>query len=348
MATDIAAEAALSRDVEALRERFTQTQELYREVCALLFFRYGITPSANRLYQLVRKGSMSAPAEALTKFWGDLREKSRTRIEHPDLPEALKNVAGELIATLWTNAQAAAQESLTAYRAEAQEGVLQAKADLASMEAERDTAQSAVQSVKSELERARQEIGTQCENLAVAEEARSSLLTRLDEAKHENAVLQSQLEDVRRDFALALDKQRTSMQLAEERSRASEKRMLLDMDRERTTLAKLQKELDAHTAGALRAADQHRQELNLLQQALGDSRQKNGQLEGSLQTVTASLERAGTEAKEMQAQLSESNAQVVLFRSQAEDWRRQFEESQELQRKNTQTTKATTRKPRRP
>lgn len=154
--------------------------------------------------------------------------------------------------------------------------------------------------------------------------------------------------DARRDFALELDKQRTSMQLAEERSRASEKRMLLDMDRERTTLAKLQKELDAHAAGALRTVDQHRQELNLLQQALGDSRQKNGQLEGALQTVTASLERADTEAKQMQTQLSESSAQTVLFRSQAEGWRRQFEELQELQRKNAQTTKATARKPRRP
>src|SRR3546814_11527529 len=112
IATDITTDAALSRDVEALRERFTQTQELYREVCALLFFRYGITPTANKLYQLVRKGSMSAPADALTKFWGDLREKSRTRIEHPDLPEVLKSVAGELMATLWTNAQAAAKASL--------------------------------------------------------------------------------------------------------------------------------------------------------------------------------------------------------------------------------------------
>src|SRR3546814_17939626 len=113
MTTSMTNDAALTRDIEALRERFTQTQELYREVCALLFFRYGITPTANKLYQLVRKGSMSAPSEALTKFWADLREKSRTRVEHPDLPTALKDVAVELVATLWTNAQVSAQESLT-------------------------------------------------------------------------------------------------------------------------------------------------------------------------------------------------------------------------------------------
>ena len=76
-----ATEKQLITDIERLREEFTQTQDLYREVCALLFFRYGLTPTANKLYQLVRKGSMTAPADALNKFWEDLREKSRVRIE---------------------------------------------------------------------------------------------------------------------------------------------------------------------------------------------------------------------------------------------------------------------------
>lgn len=48
----------------------------------MLFFRYGITPTANKLYQLVRKGSMSAPSEALTRFWSARRAAcaSSTRI----------------------------------------------------------------------------------------------------------------------------------------------------------------------------------------------------------------------------------------------------------------------------
>jgi hypothetical protein len=62
----------------------------------LLFFRHGITPTANRLYQLVRKGSMSAPADALARFWATLREKSRVRIEHPDLPAELQSATGDL------------------------------------------------------------------------------------------------------------------------------------------------------------------------------------------------------------------------------------------------------------
>ena len=86
----------LAVEIERPRVDFPDTQDLYREVCVLLFFRYGVTPTANKLYQLVHKGSMSAPAEALRAFWEDLREKSRVRIEHPDLPDSLRAAAGEM------------------------------------------------------------------------------------------------------------------------------------------------------------------------------------------------------------------------------------------------------------
>ena len=112
-------EAQIQADIALLREQITDTQELYREVCVVLFFRHGITPTANKLYQYVRKGSMSAPAEALAKFWENLREKSRIRIEHPDLPDALKTAAGDLVATLWTQAQDAAEATFASLRSEA-------------------------------------------------------------------------------------------------------------------------------------------------------------------------------------------------------------------------------------
>ena len=67
-------EKRLLAEIEALRLQYPDTQDLYREVCVILFFRHGITPTANKLYQLVRKGSMSAPADALNRFWEMLRE----------------------------------------------------------------------------------------------------------------------------------------------------------------------------------------------------------------------------------------------------------------------------------
>jgi hypothetical protein len=126
-------EAQLQVEIDQLRAQFPNTQELYREVCVLLFFRHGITPTANRLYQLVRKGSMSAPAEALAKFWATLREKSRVRIEHADLPEDLQGAAGELVAALWQRAASAAEASLAALRDEVEEARLAAEASVATL-----------------------------------------------------------------------------------------------------------------------------------------------------------------------------------------------------------------------
>ncbi len=50
------ADARLQSEIDALRAQYPETQDLYREVCVLLFFRHGMTPTANKLYQLVRKG----------------------------------------------------------------------------------------------------------------------------------------------------------------------------------------------------------------------------------------------------------------------------------------------------
>jgi len=61
---------------------------------------------------------MGTPAAVLGEFWAELREKSRVRIEHPDLPGDLRDAAGELVATLWTRATASAQAELDALRGE--------------------------------------------------------------------------------------------------------------------------------------------------------------------------------------------------------------------------------------
>ncbi|WP_213780759.1 hypothetical protein [Caballeronia sp. dw_276] len=70
----------LCAEIEQLRAQFPRTQDLYREFCVLLFFRHRIALTANRLYQLVKKGSINALAEALTRFGATFSEKRRVRI----------------------------------------------------------------------------------------------------------------------------------------------------------------------------------------------------------------------------------------------------------------------------
>lgn len=217
---------------------------MYREVCALLFFRYGITPTTNKLYQLVRKGSMSAPAEALNRFWEDLRDKSRVRIEHPDLPESLKTAAGELVASLWSAAQGAAQEGLATLRSEAQARVAEARQAQATAEADRDAARASQALISQTLEQAHARVGELEQAVAAREATIAALEAQLQHARGENSGLLQKLDDARRDFGLELERLRSAANLAEERFRASEARALMEIDRERTAASKLHKEVN--------------------------------------------------------------------------------------------------------
>jgi chromosome segregation ATPase len=275
-------ETRLAADIERLKVEFPKTRELYREVCALLFFRFGVAPTANRLYNLVRRGTMSTPASVLSEFWAELREKSRVRIEHPDLPTDLSDAAGEMIGTLWTRAATSAQAELTALRdeveaqrAEAGQKVVAAREELGRTETaleQRTAALLAAQVEIRELERER------------AEEAatRRALEAEIKRLGEEALVRERELETVRHTFSRDLDKLRETAGRAEERLRASEKRALLEIDRERSATAQAQKELAEAAKRADKREAEHRRTVEALQEQQGDARHKTGVLQGKL------------------------------------------------------------------
>ncbi|MBB5470929.1 uncharacterized protein YhaN [Paraburkholderia sp. Clong3] len=287
MADALPVETRLAAEIDRLKAEIPKTRELYREVCALLFFRFGITPTANRLYQLVKRGSMSTPTQVLGEFWAELREKSRVRIEHPDLPADLGPAAGELVAALWTRATASAEAALDALRdeveaqrVEAQRSVVAARDELGRVETaleQRTAALLAAQVEVRELEKAQAE----------GHAARQACEAEVVRLKAEALVRDRELDKVREGFSRDLEKLRESAERAEERLRASEKRALLEIDRERGTAAKLQKDLDAAVKRAdSREADHHRA-VEVLRAQIGDARHQAGMLQGRLDAVLA-------------------------------------------------------------
>jgi len=277
--------ADIAQEIDQLRAQFPRTQELYREVCVLLFFRHGITPTANRLYQLVKKGSMSAPAEALTRFWTNLREKSRVRIEHPDLPAELQSATGEVVAALWTRAVDMAHDQLAAAQLEAQRSVAEAQARQAQAEAERDQLRQELTGSAAALDGAQARLAEREQALAISVAAASTLQEQVRLAQQGEQRLQQAPETARRDFTSELDKLRADGALAQERLKAAETRALLEIDRERQAAARLQKELDAATRKAEQGVSRHRDEVQKLQGQLGDLRQQVGVLQGNLDAL---------------------------------------------------------------
>lgn len=243
MSASVIDERHIQDEINQLKAQYPQTRDLYREACVLLFFRYGITPTANKLYQYVRKGSMSAPAEALNRFWLELREKSRVRIESPDLPEQLKEEAGKFAAAFWLQAQEAARSNFSIQMSAANEKVAlaQQESDISrlkseKLESELKECQAAYENVSLRLLESEKKHTVDISALATLEKSLKTL-------QNEREQLELSLEAARKGFSDDLDKINVALAMAEDRYRALEARALLDVDRERQRAIKLEKEL---------------------------------------------------------------------------------------------------------
>jgi hypothetical protein len=278
-------DAALAAEIERLKAAHPTTRELYRAVCALLFFRFGITPTANRLYQLVRKGSMGTPTAVLAEFWSTLREKSRVRIEHPDLPADLGAAAGELVAALWDKSTAAAHAALEELRVELDAEREAGRTEMAFAHDATVRAETALDERNAALLTARARIRDLEQALAVSDASRRALEADVARLQRENRDRDAALVQARADFAQELEKLREDAQRSEERLRAAETRALLEIERERATRARLLKDRDAAVRRAEDGEGRRHADVQALQVQLGDTRQQIGVLEGSLDAV---------------------------------------------------------------
>ncbi|SAL67304.1 ATPase [Caballeronia udeis] len=257
---------------------------------------------------------MSAPAEALTRFWATLREKSRVRIEHPDLPAELQSATGELAAALWTRAVDMAQEQLAAAQLEAQRLVADAQAGQARAEAKSDQLRQELTGSAAALDGAQTRITELDQALAISVAATSTLQDQLRLAQQGELQLQQALETARHDFASQLDKLRADGVLAQERLKAVETRALLEIDRERQAAGRLQKELDTVNRKAEQGSTRQRDEVQKLQAQVGDLRQQVGVLEGNLdalRTANARYVEEAAQAREQRDQLALSLTRTI-------------------------------------
>lgn len=214
----------IAAEIEELRARHSDTRELYREVCVLLFFRFGITPTANRLYQYVRKGSMSTPAQVLAQFWSDLRERSRVRIDHPDLPPALREAAGELVLELWGQAREAAARGFEAQSAEAAAEIADARRRASESDEEIRALEARVAAFGDELLEARSQSGDLGRQLATIQGRLASMTEMLRDQADEMRELRDELAIARRDVARAVGEANAlRVQLTIARHRGSKK-----------------------------------------------------------------------------------------------------------------------------
>jgi chromosome segregation ATPase len=104
----------------------------------------------------------------------------------------------------------------------------------------------------------------------------------------------------------------------------------MEIDRERTAAAKLHKELDALRASADQSTERHRIEVAMLQEQLGNYRQRAGELEGNLKAVTASRDLAFEDLKVLRSKLEDRIARMTALDSESAELREKLEQAQRV------------------
>jgi uncharacterized protein YPO0396 len=167
---------------------------------------------------------MSTPAQVLARFWSDLRERSRVRIEHPDLPEALRESAGELVLELWSRAQDAAGRSFELQASEAAAAVREAQTRADRAEEDSRLLDERLAAMGGELSAARAQAVDLGRQLATIQGRLASMTEMLRDQAEEMRELRTELAVSRRDVARAVGETNAlRVQLALARRRGARK-----------------------------------------------------------------------------------------------------------------------------
>jgi len=311
-------ETEIQTEVDSLKTRFPDTKALYREVCALLFFRHGIIPTASKLYQFVRKGSMSAPADALNKFWEDLRSKARVEIDHPDLPPAIKDAAATAIAALWSQASAAAREELRVVRDDASAELVAAKADLQAAHGRQVTLQEEIELVRSQLAAANAAAELIRAELEAERRGHAATAARNQELQRQTSELHGTHEATRQAFTEELEKARTAVSGAADRAAAAERRALLEVDDQRQARKAAEQQLEQQRAIATQAAAKAQERALADAEEAGRLRGQLGTLEQANRNLSDAHAAIESQLNALRGELSEAQQDRIRYRTEAE------------------------------
>ena len=338
--------AAMQADVDALRARYPRTSDLYREACAVMFFRYGQMPTTNSLYQLVRKGSMSVPTEALRRFWSDLRERARVDLQHADVPDQLKQSAGSLVGEIWTLAREAVEESIAMLRNSAvvdRDAALAEKdrLEIQAAQLSKELADALAQAASAEATAAEQR-----EELSAGAAALREIKLRSAEAHADSDRLQREIKELSAAHAVEIDKITARVSTAEERYADLEKRTLMELDRERTAAAKLQKQLDTERRASATRLEEMQAQVQASQFQLARQAQALGTYMAKAELLADERDRAAQQTAKSDQMRAELDSALAAERARVLELRGQLDRIAETSRPDARQPRSASTTPR--
>lgn len=313
-------EKALQAEIDEARTKLNDTKQLYKWVCSILFFKYGITPTTNRLYQLVRKGSMQTVTTSLSAFWEDLRERSRLKIDHPGVPASLVVATGDLVQAIWENASIEARALNAAAQSEASAKVEAAKLEQLAAEKQLEDAQHSSDAINSKLTEITSELSTALQEFESERQAHGATSARLEEARAEVLALRTSVSEARQDFTNELEKARAATRVAEAREAATERRTLLEVYQERVMRAEaetksnqMQEDLNAAHRKEVARSEASAQEIGELKGKLAAAEQMVRKWEEQVASLRQELSTRSSEVAHCEGELTAARSRIAAL-----------------------------------
>ena len=264
---------------------------------------------------------MSAPADALTKFWDELRSKARVEIDHPDLPVELRDTAASAIAGIWQQATAAARGELAAIRLEVLGQLDAARADLVAAQRQATVLGEQLEVTRNQVAVANAANGQIRDELEAERRAHAGGIARLQELTRQLAEHQAQQEAARAAFSADLAKAREAVNVANTRADASDRRALLEIDQERQARARADKQAEGLRAQLSQTEARLRDQASSAADGQARLQAKVEALEQANVGLRAAAEGAQSEVKDVQAQLATSQADSLRNKTEADTLR---------------------------
>ena len=339
-------EQQLLLQIEKLRRQQSNTLQLYVEVAQLLFFEHDIIPTTNRMYQLVRRGSMGTPAQALKIFWAQLRDEAQVRMQKASLPPEVIRQAEQLLAQLWDEAVAHSNEHLHKDRLHLQ---TQAHVWQEQLQALRDNKQK----LEADRRHLLQELTNREQALATSNQQQADLAQALQQSQLKQAQTVSRYEEKEKQWHQErvqllgqLEAANEQATLAEERAQDHEKRALWEIEQARQETRAIIEKLSNDNEQQRLQLKEIKVIHGLQEKQLKQAEQQQIQLQDELNQKQKQLQQAEQQQislkaklKQAQEQLKHSQAQQALSTTEQQKLRRQIRRlEQRLQRRRRQST----------
>lgn len=175
--------AALAPRLEAAKSRKEKT----RIAATTLFFEYGVYPSGKVVHSYTQLGSMTDINRDLREFWSEIRDKSRVRIDAPSLPAELQEAYSNALAKSWELAMQKAAATFEDERKEAREREQ-------ALRTERDRACEEVVSLEDELSGIESDLVAERERRSSAEAQLAGLQAKVNELSEALARAEGQIQ----------------------------------------------------------------------------------------------------------------------------------------------------------